>query len=59
MSQIDEDEQKKCRQREIRSHMDHPPSKEELDNAFGKIKNGKTAGQSSNLPEMIKVANWA
>ena len=35
--------------------MANPPSKQEIWEAIGKIKNGKAGGESGNLPEMLKA----
>lgn len=56
MSQFNEDQLKEARQRPVRSQMADLPTREELEDAIGKMKNGKAAGQSGILPEMIKAA---
>ena len=38
--------------------MADPLSRDELEEAIGKMKSGKTAGQSSILPEMVKVLSY-
>ena len=35
--------------------MANPPSKQEIWEAIGKIKNGKAGGESGTLPEMLKA----
>ena len=55
-SQFDVEEFRKARQRPTRSKMAEVPSEKELLSAVGKIKNGKSSGESGILPEMIKAA---
>ena len=55
-SQFDVEELRKVRQRPTRSEMAEVPSEEELLSAVGKMKNGKSSGESGILPEMIKAA---
>ena len=38
----------------IQSHLDEPPSEEEIETALSKLKNGKAGGKTGILPEMIK-----
>ena len=58
VSQFDEEELRKVRQRPVRSHMAKPPTVEELDEAINKLKSRKAAGQTSILPEMIRGASY-
>ena len=58
VSQFDEEELRKVRQRPVRSHMAKPPTVEELKEAIDKLKSGKAAGQTSILPEMIRGASY-
>ena len=44
------------RQRPIRDEMEELPSVEELYRTISKIRNGKAAGESGILPEMVKAA---
>ena len=46
----------RVRQRPLRADLARKPSKRELKNALGKMKNGKAGGSSGILPEMVKVA---
>ena len=55
-SQFDKYELDKVEQRPLRSEMDDLPTREELEKAVGKLKNGKAGGNSKILPEMVKVA---
>lgn len=53
---FDLEEIRKARQRPLRPEMGVPPSEKELLNAIRKLRNGKAAGESGILPEMVKVA---
>ena len=55
-SEFDESEMERVRQRPLRADLARKPSKRELKNALGKMKNGKAGGSSGILPEMVKVA---
>ena len=55
-SQFSLDELSAVRQRSIRTEMDKLPSIEELYCAVDRIGNGKAAGETGILPEMVKVA---
>ena len=46
----------KVRQKPIRTEMEELPSVEKLCRAISKIRNGKAAGESAILPEMVKAA---
>ena len=48
-------EMEKTRQRPTRHQMAKLPSREELTDAVGKLQNGKAAGKSGILPEMVKA----
>lgn len=56
-SQFDAEELESARQRPLRPHMADVPSREELEEAIGKLKNGKAGGSSGILPEMVKAAS--
>ena len=56
VSQIDESELSRARQQPPHPEMAHPPSADELERAVTKLRNGKAAGQSEILPEMLKAA---
>ena len=55
-SQFNVNEIMKARQRPVRHELAELPTMEELMKAIGKVKNGKAAGSSGILPEMIKEA---
>ena len=55
-SQFNVNEIMKARQRPVRHQLAELPTMEELMQAIGKVKNGKAAGSSGILPEMIKEA---
>ena len=55
-SQFDPEELEKVRQCSLRADLAQKPSMRELTKALGKLKNGKAAGGSNILPEMIKTA---
>ena len=55
-SQFDESELEKAKQRPMKNEMSCLPSLEDLCEAITRLKNGKAAGSSGILPEMIKVA---
>ena len=55
-SEFDVEELTKVRQRQVRTDMAEPPSKEELESALGKLKNGRAGGESGILPEILKAA---
>ena len=50
------DDMGRVRQRPIRPEMEELPSITELCDAIGKLRNGKAAGESGILPEMVKAA---
>ena len=52
-SLFDETQLENARQRPIRQHMDHLPSREEVERAVRKLKHGKAGGNSGILPEMV------
>lgn len=52
----DAEELEKVRQRELRPEIAEPPTKEELEETVGKLKNAKAGGTSNILPEMVKAA---
>ena len=56
VSEVDVSEIEQARQRPTRAEMADPPTSEELENAISKLRNGKAAGQSGILPEMVKAA---
>ena len=57
-SHFDEAELESARQRPLRPHMADTPSREKLERAIGKMKNGKAGGSSGIiLPEMVKAAS--
>ena len=58
VSQFDEKELMEVMQSPVRSHMIKPPTIGELEEAIGKLKSGKAAGQSGILPEMIRAASY-
>ena len=37
-----------------KSHLDEPPTEEEIESALAKLKNGKASGKTGILPEMVK-----
>ena len=51
-----EDEVDCVRHRQVREEMAEPPNEEELLDAVMKLRNGKAAGESGILPEMVKAA---
>ena len=51
-----EDEVDRVRHRQVREEMAEPPNEEELLDAVMKLRNGKAAGESGILPEMVKAA---
>ena len=51
-----EDEVDHVRHRQVREEMAEPPNEEELLDALMKLRNGKAAGESGILPEMVKAA---
>ena len=53
---FDLEEIRKARQRPLRPEMGMLPTEKELQNAIRKLRNGKAAGESGILPEMVKVA---
>ena len=55
-SQFNPQELEKVRQRPLRADLAREPSRRELTKALGKLRNGKAAGSSNILPEMIKTA---
>ena len=55
-SQFDESELEKVEQRPMKNEMSCLPSLEDLCEAITRLKNGKAAGSSGILPEMIRVA---
>ena len=55
-STFDLEEIRRARQRTLRPEMGVLPSEKELLNAIKKLRNGKAAGESGILPEMVKVA---
>ena len=55
-SPFDPEELEKVRQRPLRADLAEKPSMRELTKALGRLKNGKAAGSSNILPEMIKTA---
>ena len=56
-SQFDPEEMEEVEQRPMRLDLARAPSERELIKALGKLKNGKAAGSSNILPEMIKTAS--
>ena len=56
VSQIDENELSRARQRPPLPKVADPPSTDKLDRAVTKLHNGRAAGQSEILPEMFKAA---
>lgn len=55
-SQFDPEEMEKVKQRPIRAEIAELPSQQEIEEAVNKLRNGKAAGKSNILPEMVKVA---
>ena len=49
------EELENVKQRPLRSDFDEPPTEEELENAIEKLKNGKGAGESCIVAEMLKA----
>ena len=54
-SQFDESELENVKQRPMKNEMSCLPSLEDLCEAITRLKNGKAAGSSGILPEMVKV----
>ena len=54
-SEFSLEELEKVKQRPVRSELDEPPTEEELENAVEKLKNGKAAGESCVVAEMLKA----
>ena len=54
-SQYDEEEMNLVRQREVCESLAAVPSGREIGKALGQLKNGKAAGKSNILPEMLKA----
>ena len=52
---VDSVEMESVRQREVRDDLDSSPTQREIFKALGKLKNGKAAGTSGILPEMLKA----
>ena len=55
-SQFDEEEMDLVRQREVSETLGSIPQSKEVEKALSKLKNGKAAGNSNILPEMLKVS---
>ena len=55
-SPFEPEELEKVRQHPLREGLAQKPSMRELTKALGRFKNGKAAGSSNILPEMIKTA---
>ena len=54
-SQFDEEEMDLVRQREISETLGSMPQSKEVEKALSKLENGKAAGNSNIMPEMLKV----
>ena len=54
-SAFEVDEITKLQQRPVKEELANPPSRQEIWEAVGKMKNGKAGGESGILPEMLKA----